>query len=108
MPILPSTQRELYKAQDTITRFRARDSLGRDAGICTDKIIDFNCPEARGVFEWLSALPADSKQLLEPEFPPEKTVELYKDYLNWAATSVECLERELDMHEMEYRRLGLR
>jgi hypothetical protein len=108
MPILRSTQRELDEAQETIRRVRVRDSLGRDTAIRTDKIIEFNSPDAQRVFEWLSSLPADVKQLLGPEVPPKETAEVYKDYLNWAVTSVECLEKELDMHEMEYRRLGLK
>ncbi|KAL5386904.1 hypothetical protein DPSP01_003920 [Paraphaeosphaeria sporulosa] len=80
----------------------------RATDIHTDELIDFDCPQAQRIFKWLSSMPSDLTQLVGSEVPPEQTAELCKDYLNWALSVLKCLEKELELHETEYRRLGLK
>lgn len=110
MPLSPSTQREVDNVQEADERIRARNAQDklRVTDVHIDDIIDLNCPQARRIFKWMSKLPPNPTEFLNPKSAPEKTAEIYKDYLNWAASAAEHLKKELDKHEMEYRRLGLK
>ncbi|KAF2438452.1 hypothetical protein P171DRAFT_491121 [Karstenula rhodostoma CBS 690.94] len=110
MPLSPSTKRDPYNTKEVVRMIRARNAMDptRATDIYTDELIDLNCPQALHIFKWMSTLPSDLTQFVESEDPPEMTADIYKDYLNWASNVVERLEKELDLHETKYRRLGLK
>ncbi|KAF9736843.1 hypothetical protein PMIN06_004405 [Paraphaeosphaeria minitans] len=110
MPISPSAQRDVYRTREAVRQIQIHHAMHptRATDIHTDELVDFNCPHAPRIFNWLSAMPSDPSKLVESEASPEKTAELYKDYLNWCSSILRCLKKELDLHEMEYRRLGLK
>ncbi|KAJ4356719.1 uncharacterized protein N0V89_004755 [Didymosphaeria variabile] len=104
MPVPPSVQRELDRVQEAVKAIRARKALDpiRANDIYVDDIIDFSCEVSPRVFKWLSGLPSDLTQLEHSDTAPEMTADMYKDLLNWAASNVQRLEKELDKHEMDH------
>ncbi|KAJ4290535.1 hypothetical protein N0V90_010752 [Kalmusia sp. IMI 367209] len=70
--------------------------------------IDMTTPAAQSIFKWLSMIPPHPSLLLHPEASPSLDATIYHDWFNWADFAVQTLLDELDIYEMEYRRLGLK
>ena len=70
--------------------------------------IDITTPEAHLIFKWLSMIPPHPSLLLHPEVPRRLDATIYRDWLYWADSAAQPFLDELDIHEMEYRRLGLK
>ena len=109
MPPRNFSEREYISFKANIDRIRtlnASDSL-RANDPYLHEVIDFSSPQAMGVFRWMSQFPEDLEGFVDPATPPQMTVEVYKDFLNWASSTLQRLEKHLEKFELEYRRLGL-
>lgn len=109
MSLSPSTQCGIYRTKEAVRQIQFRHALDPTRVVDThlDELVNTNCPQAQHIFKWLTSLPSDMTQLIGSEIAPERTAELYQDHLNWASSIFKSHEKELDLHETEYRRLGL-